>query len=468
MASINNTPPLTSYLLAGALRLSGGGEFWTRAFFLPFDLASGCALLALAARFLKRPLWPTLVVLAGPAWALNLHHVMAERAMAGFALPALWLAVVAADENDVRAFWGSAALAALAILSKYNALFLIPPAVFYGRSRGASWTRLAIWAAAASCGFAAAQAWSWAVGGAAFHAAWSATAGASGMSWSAPSHRLRSLLAFTGGLGLPAAVWLTGLRPARRTALAAGAACAVLFGPWFDLAAVRPLDRAAGFLFAWGAVAAAASLARAPRGRGAALWAPWALAVAALQLAYWSVVARFVVFLLPPLVFGLWERLEAAGSEGLERRGRAAFGAALVMTLSLGIVDWTYASGQKAAAALAAARERPRGGTVWYSGHWGLQEYLAAAGARQLDADRGGWEEARPGDLIVVSAVNTNRIAPNRPRLSDVSEFEIRSPIPVRLLGWRDDAGFYTSGMGFLPWTFSASPVDKFTLIELR
>jgi hypothetical protein len=468
MASINNTPPLLGYLLAGALKLSGGGEFWTRACFLPFDLAAAWGLLALAARFLKRPLWPTLAVMAGPGWALNLPHVMAERVMAAFAFPALWLAVAACDEDDSRAFWGSAALAALAILSKYNALFIIPPVVAYGRARGLTWKRLALWTAAASCGLVVSLIWSAAVGGSSFHAAWNAVSASSAMASSSPSQRLRALLAFTGGLGLSAAVWMGGLRLERRTLLAGAAACAVLFAPWFDLGAVRPLDRGFGFLLAWGAVVGAWSVMKGPRGRGGALWAPWILSVAALQLAYWAVVARFVVFLLPPLFYGLWERLESARPDELDRLGRTAFGAALVLTLALGVVDWTYASGQKAAAAAAVARERPRGGTVWYSGHWGLQEYLSAAGARQLDMDRGGWDEARSGDLVVESRFNTNRIRPTRPRLADVAEFAVLSPIPLRLLGWRGGAAFYTSGMGFLPWTFSRAPVDEFSLVELR
>ena len=115
------------------------------------------------------------------------------------------------------------------------------------------------------------------------------------------------------------------------------------------------------------------------------------------------------------------------------------------------------------------ARERPRGGTVWYSGHWGLQEYLSAAGARQLDADRGGWDEARSGDLVVDSLNNTNRLVSRRPRLADVAEYSVVSPIPLRLIGGpRGEAGFYTSGMGFLPWTFSRAPVDTIRFVELR
>ena len=469
MGELNNNPPVLAYLLAAALKISGGGEFWTRACFFPFDLAASWALLALAARFLKKPLWPVLIVLAGPGWALNLHHVMAERVMAAFALSALWLAVVAADENDYRAFRASAALAAAAVLSKYNALFVLPPVLIYARSRGARWGKLGAWCAAALSGAALYQSAGLLSGGAAARAAWTVAAQSSGGLWSAPTHKLRALLSFTGGLSLVCAVWGFRLSPSRRAVLVAGGACALLFGPWFDLAPlVRPLDRATGFLLAWGTCAGLWTLAGGPRTRGAPLWTPWIAAVAVLQLAYWSVLARFVVFLLPPLTFWLWERLEISRPEELERLGRAGFGAALVMTVALGSVDLTYAAGQKAAAALAAARERARGGTIWYSGHWGLQEYLSEAGARQLDVGRGGWDEARQGDLVVDSAVNTNRIAPNRPRLSSVSEFEVSSPIPLRLLGLRDDAGFYSSGMGFLPWSIARTPVDRISFVELR
>ncbi|MFI5361144.1 MAG: hypothetical protein ACHQ49_04170, partial [Elusimicrobiota bacterium] len=418
---------------------------------------------------LKRPLWPTLVVLAGPAWALNLPHVMAERVMAGFAFPALWLAVKAFDEDGAPAFWGSAALAALAILSKYNALFVVPPVIVYGRARGASWKRILLWTMVAGGGLVVSLIWSLGVGGLALRSLWTTSAAALGSESSRPIHRLRALFAFTGGLCVFSAAWMGCIRRERRALLTAAAACAVLFGPWFDGAAVRSLDRLAGFLFAWGAVVAAWGVLKRPRARAPAPWGAWILAVAALQLAYWSVMARFVVFLLPPLIYGMWERLESERPEALDGLGRTAFGAALVLTLALGAVDWTYAAAQRDAAAEAASLERPRGGTVWYWGHWGLQEYLSALGARQLDTHRGGWDETRSGDMVLESEFNTNQIRPGRRRLSDVVEFAVSSPIPLRLIGGsRGEAGFYTSVLGFLPWTFSRAPVDKFTLVELR
>jgi len=466
MAEINNTPPVLPYLLAGALKISGGGEFWTRACFFPLDLAAAWSLLALASRFLKKPLWPVLIVLAGPAWALNLHHAMAERVMAGFAFPALWLAVVAADEADARAFLVSAVLAALALLSKYNALFVIAPALVYGRSRGTSWMRLAVWCAVASTGIVLAQAWNLSAGASGVGAAWGASSQAAAMAWSAPSHRLRALLAFSGGLALPWIYLSVRLEPSRRGLFASAFLCAVLFGPWLDLAAVRPIDRLAGFLFAWGACVSAWTLSRGTRGRGFPLWASWAASVAVLQLLYWAVMARFVAFLLPPLAFGLWERLEDESPKRLDAAGRACFAAAAAFCAALALVDRAYADAQRSAAAVAAARVRP-GAAIWFSGHWGLQEYLLAAGARQLDARTGGWDSVRAGDLVVVAERNTNRLDPARPRLSNASVVDVQSAIPLRLLGdGKDEAGFYSSGMGFLPWALSTAPVETFTFVS--
>jgi hypothetical protein len=470
MALFNNTPPVLGYLLAAALKISGGGEFLTRALFFPFDLASAWALLALAARFLKRPLWPVLIVLAGPAWALNMNHVMAERVMAGFALPGLWLAVVGADDGDSRAWWASAALCGAALFSKYNALFVIPPVLVYGWSRKVSKRRLALWAAAALSLFAVYQMRDLLAGGDAARAAGMVRDAVARTLWSKPSHKARALLAFTGGLGLVVSAWGFLLKPARAALIVSAVFCAALFGPWLDLVpSVRFVDRAAGFLFAWGLLVGLWALARGPRTRGAALWASWAASVALLQLAYWSILARFVVFLLPPLTFWLWERLEAERPESLERCGRAGFGAALALGLALGAVDWRYASAQKEAVAAAVEMARAGGGRAWSAAHWGLQEYAFEAGAGELDVRRGAWAETRPGDVVIVPKANTNVMQANGRILADVHEFQVDSPIPLRhISGWTGEGGFYSSSMGFLPWSISNEPVERFTLVQRR
>ncbi|MDX6768994.1 MAG: glycosyltransferase family 39 protein [Elusimicrobiota bacterium] len=466
MGTINNTPPLLAYLLAAALKLAGGSEFWTRALFFPFDLAAAWGLLALAARFLKKPLWPTLIVLAGPAWALNMHHLMAERVMAGFALPCLWLLVKGVDERSARAWRASAALACLAILSKYNAVFLLPAAVAYGVAAGAPYPALAAWCLAAVSGAAAWQLWSWASGANPGLAALAVTAEASAGFWSAPSHKARALLAFTGGCGLAAASWGALLRPPRALVAAAAVLSAVLFAPWLDLApVVRGVDRATGFILAWGVLVSAGVLAAGRRTRGAPLWAAWALSVAALQLAYWSVLARFVVFLVPPLTFWLAERLEERGASW--RPHAAVFAATAALGLGVGVVDWTYAAAQREAARRVAAEGA--GARLWTTAHWGLQEYLVAAGGRPLDLAAGGWDAVRPGDLVVVTRANSNAFKPPRPIAASVSSWRVESPVPLRhLSAWTGEGAFYSSVMGFLPWSFSTEPVEEFTVVSPR
>lgn len=466
MGTINNTPPLLAYLLAGALRLTGGSEFWTRALFFPFDLAAAWGLLALAGRFLKRPLMPALVVLAGPAWALNMHHLMAERVMAGFLFPCLWLFVKGVEEDDGRAKGVSSVLACLAVLSKYNAVFLLPVAVSYGFARGASWAFLASWCLAAVSGAAAWQAWSWHSGANPGLAALAVTTEAAAGFWSAPSHKARALLAFTGGCGVAAALWGFFLRPRWYVVLGGAALSAALFSPYFDLApVVRGVDRATGFLLAWGVLASAGALASGPRRPGTALWAAWALSVAVLQLAYWSVLARFVVLLLPPVVFALAERLEEEGAS--ERLYAGTFVAALALTVGVGLVDWTYAAAQREAARIVA--ENHRGRALWTTAHWGLQEYLVAAGGKPLDAGRGGWAEVKRGDVVVVTKANSNLLKPATPVQSDVSGWTVTSPVPLRhISAWTGEGAFYSSVMGFLPWSISREPVEEFTVVEPR
>lgn len=470
MAEINNTPPLLPYLLAGALRLSGGGEFATRALLFPLDLAAAWGLLALAALFLRRPLLPTLVLLAGPAWALNLSHAMAERLMAAFAFPALWRLAVAVEERDERAWRQSAVLAALAVASKYNAVFLLGPAVVYARAGGVPWRRVAGWLAVAPAGALAWLAWNRVQGVGSVGAAWAVTAQAAEGFWSSPAHEARALLGFVGGCGIATALWAPALRPGRRIAAATAAAAAVLLWPRLDLApVVRPGDRALAFALCWGVLASWAALLRGPRERGTALWASWAAAVLLLQWRYWSVLARFILFALPPLVLWAAVRLERTWEAGRLRRLQAAT-LALTAALAAAVawVDWRYCASQKDFAAQVAREHLANGRRVWVAAHWGLQEYLVAAGAHPLDAAAGGWDAVKPGDVVVLTRLSTQGPRPSRPVRADVRAIAVESALPLRhMSGWSGEGGFYSSVMGFLPWSISSEPLEEMTIVEV-
>lgn len=480
MSEINNTPPLTLYALAAGLKLTGGAELPMRLLFLPFDLLAALSLYLLAARFLSRPLLPTLIVIASPAYLLSMTLLYPEKLMAAFGFLGLWALVKGVDEGSRAWYWISAVLLGGAALAKYAGILFFLPAAGFALQRGVPLRRLAIYLAAASSGLAAYFILDRVLGGGAVGSAWRVTSQASGMPWSDWAHKTRSVLAFAGGGGVVTAAWPllspSSLAPSpRRRLLVVGlGAVLILFAPYFDLAPiVRPIDRLTGILFSCGALLGFAGLfaGEACRMKGWALWAPWTLAVLLMLLfLYWSIMARLVAFMIPPLVFAMAERFE---SDWPARRLNRLYGASLVvvaaLSLSLAWVDHRHAAVQKELSRGIAGDYLAQGRTVWCAGHWGLQYYLEKAGARMLDAAVGGWERVRPGDVVIVPKVNSNVLRPKSPVASDVTTVTVDHPLPLRLVsGWTGEGGFYSNVTGFLPYSLSREPVEEFSVVEVR
>ncbi|MBI5209331.1 MAG: glycosyltransferase family 39 protein [Elusimicrobia bacterium] len=472
MAAINNTPPLLGYLLAAAWKLTGGGELAMRLALLPLDLCAAIGLYLLASRFLRRPLWPTLILVAAPAWLINLNHLMAEKLMAAFVFPCLYALVRGVDEGDDRWWWGSAGLACLAMLSKYNAVFIVAPAAAYAWRAGVPPRKIAAWLLLSVSGVALLAAASLLGDGRMFGAAWRVTADSRGFWWHAPSHKTRSLLAFAGGCGLVTAWWpVVVYRPRPWVWAAAAAASGLLFAPALDLGpVVRGVDRWTGALLAFGVLIGFWGLcAGQPRTRGAPLWVSWTAWTLLLQSLYWSVMARFMLFLLPPLVLGMAEALERRWTG---RRLRGFYAASLAATLTLSValswVDYRYAVGQRQAAGEAARLLQSQGRRVWCSSHWGLQYYVELAGGRELDRAIGGWDAVRPGDVVVVTQAGANIQRPRHPVPARIRRWTLTHPLPLRLIsGWTGEGAFYSSVMGFLPFSLSREPLEEFSFIEV-
>jgi 4-amino-4-deoxy-L-arabinose transferase-like glycosyltransferase len=464
MARVNPNPPLVPLLVAPALAAAGGREWLTRLLLLPFDLLAAASLYLLAASFLDAPLLPVLIVLAGPAWWLSMPMVAAEKWVAAFGLAGLAL-LVRAKKSDAR-FWLSGALLSLAVLAKLSGAFWVVPALAWARARGASPRRLTGYAAAVLLPAALVVA----CGAQRLSGLWAHTAG-SPYSGLGAAQTARAFLAFVGGCALPACVWPLLGRRTKFSALAAGVVvAAALFSPFFDAERVRLVDRLTGAAFALGALLVLREAARpgADDG-GAALWRWWLGAAAALQLfVYWSVVARYVLFLMPPLTFaaagGLESRLGA-------RARRAVYAASLALSaavsLALGWVDYSYAGAQKLVAAAVAATPRKPGARLWYTGHWGLQEYMERAGATGLDRSRGGWDQVASGDRVVAPSVNALTIAMPPGLNVGGRAVAVGCVVPLRLIsGFDGQAGFYSSASGFLPYALSREPLDRFAFIE--
>ncbi|MBI5240713.1 MAG: glycosyltransferase family 39 protein [Elusimicrobia bacterium] len=466
---VNAFPTLFPYLLAPALALTGGAEWLMRLAFLPFDLLAALSLYALAARLLRRPLVPTLIILAGPAYLINMGHLMPDKLVAAFGLAGLACFLKALDEDRPAFFPWAGVLLAGALLCKFTAVFALLAVL------GAGWGRrparwLAWFCVLTAAPLLAALAAAYLRGGAWGGVAGSAWRGVSvglAMSGGGFFDRLRALLAFTGGCGFVTMAWPLLDRSWRRRGLvllAAAAAVAVLFLPSLDRSAVVPHERLLGAVFSFGALASLSIFVPLPaRGhRHGRLLAAWAAAVLVLQLFfYWSIVTRYVAFLIIPIVLAQAAALEARlETRALRRTYAVGLGLTLVLSLALARVDYRYAAAQKEIAALVA--EQARGRRLWFTGHWGFQYYMEKAGAAPLDALAGGWGVLRPGDIAVVPTVNTLVLPPPGPAPGLV--LPCPEPVPLRLMG-RGGAGFYSSNFGFLPYSVDGSPLDSFRIL---
>jgi hypothetical protein len=472
---IFNHSIVTSYILAGAWALTRGSEFGMRLACLPFDVVAACALYWLAGRYLKRPLWPVLIVLACPAWFLGMPMLMAEKWVMCAVLLSACALLKSLDGGEPALYWLSAVLLSLAVTLKSTAACLLLPLAAVQWSRGVPRGRLAAYVLACLALPALDAFWlePWRL-----RDTLEMTRNVD-QSLFAHLQRLRALLVFPAACVPLVAAWpflRAALSPARRrwTLLGSLLAATVLFCPLFDQPG-RPvafLDRVLGLFFAVATLVALAELTS-PRSRslpGWPLWLSWIIGGLAASWANYFVSARSILLLLPALLLAFAERLERdMAPRALKRFHIAGFGAVFALSLLLARVDADFAGAQRTVARTVKADAIDRGRKVWFTGHWGFQYYMEKAGATALDAGAGGWAEVKPGDLVVVPENNVMQLLPSPPlRVDVVRELSMSDPIPLRLIDVGDrQAGFYASPFGFLPYAVSRAPLDVFTFVQV-
>lgn len=460
---------LVPYILAGAFKIVGGGEVALRLACLPFDIGAAAALYAIAARFLKKPLWPVLIVLASPVWVLCLPPLMAEKWLMFFALTGLWSLMRWLESRQVGWLVVSMLLSSLAVTVKHSAVFMLAPAaVLLYRARRSRWL-IAMVVLVPLVAAVVDMRW---LEESRYAAELYFMRQTSSPTWAERIHHLRALLAFSGGLALVGLIWpFLGEGSLTRPRVAAALACAAfLFLPILDRPDLTPrsLDRFVGILWSWGALLSAQVLLG-PRSRGLpgwGFWSSWICAGAALTLANWFISARSLLLFLPAATLALAAELESRLIPSvLTRTYAATFAAVLVVSLSLAWVDSVYAGAQRRFAGLVRGLALDEGWErVWFTGHWGLQYYLEEAGAAPLDEGRGGWALVREGDAVVVPSINSN-IQPPRNGWFNVRKLAIDEGLPLRLMGRHPvQAGFHSDMWGFLPYAIDGGPVEEFSL----
>jgi 4-amino-4-deoxy-L-arabinose transferase-like glycosyltransferase len=479
MHVMNQNPPLTSYFIAAVAAFTGFDETSLHlAFLVPAAIATAATWL-LARRFCARPLEAGAISLLTPACLVSASNVMCEPWLLAFWCTSLACWVTGFDRGRLRWHVAAAACAALAFLTKFSGVALVPLLFAYGWlrvRRPGAWCLTLLLPVAAVLAYELATRAAYGTGHLSATLAFARWFSASDQGVRAA--QLATGLVFAGGCLIPVIVYAP-LLGSRRALVAAGLALAAGVAAWPLLAGTSALPAALAadaprhlvaqwLLFGLGGaalVALAVSDLRARRDADAALLALWLIGMLVFASFFnWVGNARSLLPAAPAAGILIVRRLTARPPTGSLARAWRSIALALAALVALRVADADrgHANDVRRTASLLAVEAAGDGHETFFLGNWGLQYYLELAGARPVDADH----FPGAGDRLIVSTNNTDVREPPRALVRRVVEIEGREPGLLRTMS-RGVAGFYASAYGPLPWAVAAGPPDRYRVFEL-
>jgi 4-amino-4-deoxy-L-arabinose transferase-like glycosyltransferase len=419
-------PPLNVWYLAVLLAVfKDVSEVPFHAAYILFSLIAGLSALWLARRFSPHPLAATLLFLVTPAFVINGTSFESDLPFLAFWLLSIALFVAAVDRHSVRLLAVSSLGMALAALSAYQALLLVPILLLYGRRWRASWMA-ALTAPAVLLVWQFYERLSSGAMPASVLAGYMQTYG-----FQALDQKLKSAVALTGHLAWMVfpSLWLPPL-------LALPAAIAAAF---YDL---NPLF--------WGSIAI---------GVGILIWcarncrdflAQWILIFfAGALLIFFAGSARYLLPIALPLAILATRRAEL-------RWIKLGFAAGFALSVTLAIVNYQHWNGYRQfARELKSETESKR---VWINGEWGLKYYFESQGGLPLLEG----QAVHPGEMVISSALGYPlRFTTGGGILVPTSDRTITSVIPLRLVALQGRSAYSTTMLGLRPFDVSLAPMDR-------
>jgi 4-amino-4-deoxy-L-arabinose transferase-like glycosyltransferase len=482
MWEVTKNPPLACYYLALAAAVLGFGEVALHAAFLLPAVAAILGTFRLAQRWCPRPMLAACATLLAPAFLVSSTSVMCDTLMLAFWVWAIVLWTDGLERGSSRRLAGSVVLIALAALTKYFAICLVPLLLVYSLVKR---RRLGSWVVWFLIPMAVLAAYHWA--GHALYgkglvsdaSTYAVTARAD--SWSSALSTSLSALAFTGGCLATAtmlACWLWRPRVLLGFALAGIALALAIYqgNAALQLAGAGDSRRLLEIqLLVWavgGTSVLALALGAAWRWKDAsscllALWIFGTFLFAGLL--NWTVNARSILPMAPAVGILLARRLsERDGADHPWRQlgVRLSLLAAAAIALCVTAGDYQLAGAVRETARQSYARLRATDGTLWFGGHWGFQYYLEGLGPNAKAAVNG---QLKPklGDLFASPANNTNVEAPRRPQYDSTEDLSVGGPRWVTTLNRGIGTSFYASVLGPLPFSFARVPPEGVTVYHL-
>ncbi len=471
MWSATQNPPLMSYYLALAAGIFGWSEIGLHLAGLLPAVAVVLGTYRLAGHFCRRPQLAALAILVSPGFLVSSTTVMCDVAMlAGWVWAVVFWTEGLRQNRPVKLFWAGM-LAALALLTKYNGICLLPLLAAYGLMEKRGVGRWLAFLLIPALALGASEWWTFHLYGHPHFLASNqyATANQTAHGFSR-LFKVLNVLTFTGGgfaVVLFCAPCLWGKR--RLLLLTAGAALGVALAlaggmmtkdySWLtgNLRVGAEIQ-----IFIWtagGVLVLVLALADIGRNGDSTKWllAFWVLGTFAFAaLVYWMVNIRAILPMAPAVAILLARRLEQ-NQPALTAGMKCSLLAGAVLSLLLATADFQLASAAANSIKQIQVPSSARSGRLWFSGHWGFQYYLQLAGARPLGFVR---SELKPGDFVIMPVQNSSG-RPARPKDSRLLEV-VTTPVCPWLSTWnpRVGAGFYSTVGGPMPFVFGDIPPE--------
>jgi hypothetical protein len=488
MSEITKNPPLACYYAAAIGSIAGWSE---RALHLGFLLPAIALVLGtyrLSIRFTRSPLVAVAAALLTPGVLVSATSVMSDIMMLAFWIWAAVLWMEGFDEGKWSYLVSSSLLLALATLTKYFGICLLPLLLVYSTARK-RWLGLwALYFLIPIVVLAAYQQWTTVLYG---HGMFSDAFTFAHVEQSVngkPSFFASALvgISFVGGCTLLPLFLSPFFWNWKKliVALFVSAVCTfTLARGWFGLGhydvVVRECFRSGWitpgiqltFALFIGIIVFSLGIAELRHWRSAdslflGLWLIGTFIFAGFV--NWSLNGRSVLPLIPAAGVLLARRLDKLSFDQTWRnQRRVALALALSGVISLWVTkaDSDWANSARQASQIIQRQIDKRTHAVWFMGHWGFQYYVQLWGAQPMDFLR---SDTSAGDVLIVPESNANSYTLPSPQYVAASGLlRINLQQPLSTMRWREGAGFYSSFYGFLPFAFGKPATEQYYVLRL-
>lgn len=479
MSDVTQNPPLAAYYIAAAGVILGWSETALHGAFLVPALAMILGTYLLARKFTRWPFVAGAATLAAPGFLASSTSVMCDVMMVALWVVAILFWLEGMERRRPARLAISGVLIALAALTKYFGMALIPLLLLYSVARErrvGSWILYLLLPVAALGGY---EFWTKALYGRGL------VQGAADYAQSKNSlefYKALVGLSFAGGCALPALTFAPAIWSRRGLlwgGIAAGTAgLLVSIGALNMPPAIAPYHRTAlGLQLALfvasgiGALALAFVDWRRNRDANSVLLLLWVLGTWVFaSFVNWTVNARSVLPMIPAIAILLARRLEALGTlSGKARMAKlvAPLAASAVVALWVTWADASLANSGRQAAQYVRDHISKPGINVSFEGHWGFQYYMQAYQYEPIDFR---FFHVGDGNLVVIpqnsSYAEAQSIPANVVASRGVLALPVRAGIITMSQAW--GSGFYSDAIGPLPYSIGPALSEYYMVLRLR